>query len=327
MVQELAEAAMKAKRKRLIGRSLYVLLMACSIAKVYLEADSFYFERRLSEMIKSNELDVELNGEMVSKLLHVNECDIHYKISKTEHNQTVVFLHPAFSDCNVFNEQFDFFSKEFNVIAIDLLGHGLSKANKSKDKLDASRDHISKVLEREQIDEVNFVGVSVGSLIAQHFALKYPQKVKTLTALGGYDINKDNSDVAKAQRSVSMGLVFRALFSMKSFRKKTAEITCKSEKGQALFYLTTVNYRRSSFPIMQGLKNVVKNRDNCDLKMPTLILAAEFDVELAKKMAIDWHSGSSNSEYYMINDAGHCANLDQPKEFNRLVRDFLDRNN
>ena len=113
---------------------------------------------------------------------------------------------------------------------------------------------------------------------------------------------------------------------MKSFRKKVAEITCITEKGRALFYESSGSYERKSFLVMQGLQNVIKDRKNIKPKYPTLILTAEFDIELAKKMAKEWHSYLDNSEYFMIKDAGHCANMDDPSEFNRLVKEFISRN-
>jgi pimeloyl-ACP methyl ester carboxylesterase len=170
------------------------------------------------------------------------------------------------------------------------------------------------------------VGVSMGSLIAQYFALQYPDKVKSLTALGGYDINKENKEVEKAQRASNLGLIFRAVFSMNSFRKKTAEITCITKKGQALFYESSSLYERKSFLSMQGLQNVIKCRKSIKPEYPTLILTAEFDIELAKKQAKEWHENLPNSECFMMKAAGHCANMDDPLEFNRLVKEFIRRN-
>jgi pimeloyl-ACP methyl ester carboxylesterase len=256
----------------------------------------------------------------------MNGYEIHYNVSGKEHNDLIVFLHPAFSDHRAFDQQIDYFSKDYRVITIDLIGHGLSKANKSNDKIDASSEHINKILDLEGYDRVSLVGVSMGSLIAQYFALQYPDKVKSLTALGGYDINKENKEVERAQRASNLGLIFRAVFSMKSFRKKVAEITCITKKGQALFYESSGFYERKSFLVMQGLQHVIKDRKNIKPKYSILILTAEFDIELAKKLAKEWHENLENSEYFMIKDAGHCANMDDPLEFNRLVKEFLNRN-
>lgn len=261
------------------------------------------------------------------KMLKMDGYDIHYYVSGKENSDLIVFLHPAFSNHRAFVQQIDYFSKNYRVITIDLIGHGLSKANTSQDKIDSSSKHIERILEIEGFDKVHLVGVSMGALIAQHFALNNPDKIKSLTALGGYDINKENKEVEKAQRLSNLSLIFRAIFSMKSFRKKTSEITCKTEKGKALFYETAIQYERKSFMVMQGLRNVIKDRENINPQYPTFILTGEFDIDLAKKMAEEWHSEIDNSEYFMIENAGHCANIDKPLEFNKLVESFILKTN
>ncbi len=63
---------------------------------------------------------------------------IHYYVSGAGNKDVVFFVHPAFSDHRAFDLQIEFFSKSYTVISIDLIGHGLSKAQKSKDKIDTS---------------------------------------------------------------------------------------------------------------------------------------------------------------------------------------------
>jgi len=278
-------------------------------------------------MKKNTELNIQIKSPVEHKILKMDDYEIHYYVSGKKTNDVVLFLHPAFSDHRVFNRQIDFFSEKIKVITVDLIGHGLSKANKSKDKIDVSSKHIEKILELEGFDKAHLVGVSMGALIAQYFALNCPEKTKSLIALGGYNINKENKEVEKAQRSLNLSLIFRAVFSMKSFRKKTAEITCKTEKGQALFYETTGYYKRKSFMVMQGLRNIIKDRKNIKPKYPILILVGEFDIELSKKIAKKWHNDIENSEYIMIEDAGHCANIDKPLGFNKIVMEFIEREN
>ena len=205
-------------------------------------------------MPDNNKLTVQIESSIEHKTLNMDGYEIHYYVSGKVNNDLILFLHPAFSDHRAFDQQIDCFSKDYRVITIDLIGHGLSKANKSKDKIDASSEHIHKILEREGHERANLVGVSMGSLIAQYFALQYPEKVKSLTALGGYDINKEDKEVEKAQRVSNLGLIFRAGLSMKSFRKKTAEITCITKKGQALFYETSSFYERNHFCLCRDFK-------------------------------------------------------------------------
>lgn len=283
-----------------------------------------YTETGLEKMNKHIEHTVRIESSMEHKILKVDETEIHYFVSGNKNGDLIVFLHPAFSDHRAFDQQVDFFSKKYSVITIDLIGHGLSKAKKSKDKIDASTKHIEEILNIEGFDKAHFVGVSMGSLIAQYFALHHPERTKSLTALGGYNINVENKEVEKAQRTSNLGLIFRAIFSMKSFRKKTAELTCVSEKGQALFYESASLYERKSFLVMQGLQNVIKDRPHVNPKYPLLILTGESDIALAQKMAKEWHSATDKSIFYIIKNAGHCANMDNPLQFNKLVEIFIE---
>jgi len=305
---------------------LLLILIPILGFKIYLEIDNVFYEKRIEQMIENSELTVKVESSIEHKTMKMDDYEIHYFVSGKENNDLIVFLHPAFSDHRAFDQQIDFFTKKYRVITIDLIGHGLSKAKNSKEKIDASSKHIEKILEIEGYDKAHLVGVSMGSLIAQYFALNCPVRTKSLTALGGYDINKENKEVEKAQRSSNLSLIFRAVFSMKSFKKKTAEITCKTEKGQALFYETASHYERKSFMVMQGLQNVIKNRETVKSQYPTLILTGEFDIELAKKMAKEWHFEIDNSKYLMIENAGHCANIDKPLEFNKIVLEFIEGN-
>lgn len=318
---------MRRKRKKVLLIILTVILIPILGLKIYFEVDNVFYEKRIEQMKKNNELNIQIESSIEHKTLKMDDYNIHYFMSGKEDSELIIMLHPAFSDHRVFDQQIDFFSKNHRVITIDLIGHGLSKANKSKDKVDASIKHIEKILDIEGFEKAHLVGVSMGSLIAQYFALNYPEKTKSLTALGGYDINKDNKEVAKAQRSVNLKLVIRAVFSMKSFRKKTSQQICKSEKGQALFYETTSHYERKSFMLMQGLQNVIKDRVNIKPQYPTLILTGDFDIELSKKMAKEWHSEIDNSKYLIIENAGHCANIDKPLEFNKIVKEFIEGSN
>ena len=315
--------AMRRKRKKILLIILTVIFVPILGFKIYFEVDNVFYEKKIEQM-NNNVLNIQIESSIEHKTLKIDDCEIHYFVSGKENSDLIILLHPAFSDHRVFDQQIDFFSKNHRVITIDLIGHGLSKANNSKDKIDVSIKHINEIMKIEGFEKAHLVGVSMGSLIAQYFALNYPEKTKSLTALGGYDINQENKEVAKAQRSVNLKLVIRAVFSMKSFRKKTSQQICKSEEGQALFYETTSHYERKSFMVMQGLQNVIKDRKSINPQYPTLILIGEFDIDLSIKMAKEWHSEIENSKYYLIEGAGHCANLDKPLEFNQIVNEFIE---
>ena len=77
---------------------------------------------------------------------------------------------------------------------------------------------------------------------------------------------------------------------------------------------------------MQGLQNIIKNRKTTQPKYPVLIVNGENDIELAMKMAKEWHREIENRKFEIIKHAGHCANMDRPEEFNEIVKRFIMNN-
>ncbi|MCW3789369.1 alpha/beta fold hydrolase [Plebeiibacterium sediminum] len=288
--------------------------------KTYFEIDAAIYEHNIDKINTPP-----ANSIIEHKTISMNGYDVHYFVSGKKNKDAIVFLHPACSDHSAFNQQIDYFSKKHCIITIDLIGHGLSKANESTDKIDASSEHIKKILETEGIDKAHLVGVSMGALIAQYFALNHPDKVKSLTSLGGYNINEKSKVFANAKESINFCLLFRALFSMNAYKKETAKATCNTEKGQALFYKTASLYERKSLMVMPGIPTMIQDRETIQPSYPTLILTGEYEAESTKKMEEDWHSQISDSEFVVLKNAGHCANFDSPKEFNVLVNEFIEK--
>ncbi|MEI6346587.1 MAG: alpha/beta hydrolase [Bacteroidota bacterium] len=266
---------------------------------------------------------INIQSNVEHKELILKGYSIHYFCAGESTKDLIIFLHPAFADHTCFDKQIDFFSKNFRVISIDMLGHGLSKVAKAKDKIDATVSHIDEILRLEGFQNAHIVGVSVGSLIAQYFGLKHPEKVKSMTILGGYDINADNSEISKAQRSEQLKWIFKALFSMNSFRRYVATVSVSNIESQVLYYEMSKMFTRKSFMAMSGLGNVIQKRDNIALPYPLCIMNGEKDLELAKKTSKKWHDLAPNSKYYLIEDAGHCANMDNSEKFNELLMDFI----
>jgi 3-oxoadipate enol-lactonase len=185
---------------------------------------------------------------------------LYYYVSGSKEKQPIVFLHPAFADHRSFDKQNGFFSAHYRVITIDMPGHGLSKPGKVK--IDATIHYINTILSAQGYNKAHFVGVSMGSLIAQYFALHYPEKVLSMTVLGGYDINADNREIAKAQRKENIKWIVKALFSMQAFRRHVASVSVFHPAEQIRFYEMARHFTRKSFLVMSGLSEVLKQREN-----------------------------------------------------------------
>lgn len=250
---------------------------------------------------------------------------IHYFVSENNSTETkgaILFIHPAFANHQAFDEQVSFFSNSYKVITMDLLGHGLSQGFKTKEKIHDTRKHIKEILINENIPQIHLVGVSIGALLAQDFANKYPERIASLTSLGGYDINNYDSSIEKSQRKEQIGFMIKALFSIKLFSKSNAEITAYTEQAQKKFYQMNMMFRRRSFNYMTSLGKIM-NQNKSIHKFPILILYGEYDNDLAITLSQAWFLNSPGSKLISIKEAGHCANMDNPKRFNQVIMNFL----
>jgi len=260
---------------------------------------------------------------MIHKLLNKDGYDIHYYISENSSDSLILFLHPAFGDHRCFDSQIDYFAENYRVISLDMLGHGLSMVGSSKDKIDASLNHILEIMSIEGYEKAHFVGVSMGSLVAQFIGLMNPNTVNSITVVGGYDINSENREVMKAQRYEGLKWIFKIIFSMNSFRRYVSRVTVIHPEPQARFFEMAKLFTRKSLKVMPGLNKILKHRENTKRDYPLMIISGDHDLELVRKVAEEWKSKDPGIIYHIIPGAGHCANMDNPMVFNHTLADFL----
>ncbi|MDR1347166.1 MAG: alpha/beta hydrolase [Prevotellaceae bacterium] len=280
----------------------------------------FFYMEKIKESEKQN---LYVNSPVEQRVLEKNGYSIYYFVSGSEEGETIVFLHPAFGDHQCFDGQIDYFSRKFRVITVDMLGHGLSRVGKSKDKIASTAIHVAEILDKESIEKAHLIGVSLGSLLAQDFALKYPEKTRSLTVLGGYNINKEQKEVAKAQRGEMFRWLSKVIFSMDAFRRYAASTTAIVPAAQARFYESAQSFTRKSFTVMSGLDKLIADRPDVRRNYPLLLLSGEKDMELAVNQTRQWHEDDTENHMYIIENAGHCANMDNPEKFNEILMKFL----
>ena len=64
------------------------------------------------------------------KTLKLDNSPIAYYISGREHNEWILLIHAAFVNHNMFKKQIEYFKNKYNVLAVDIIGHGQSTDTK-----------------------------------------------------------------------------------------------------------------------------------------------------------------------------------------------------
>jgi len=261
-------------------------------------------------------------GEKQTRTLVYRNAPIKYYFFENKGKDTIVMLHPAFADHHIFELQTDDFKENYQLILIDMPGHGESQLTGSKVTLAHMPDILNQLCADNGIPACHLLGVSMGSLAAQAFAHRYPDRVKSVVAVGGYSIHKANEGVLTAQRKEGLKWMLYILFSMKKFRSYVTTVSCHTASARDLFDRGIRRFGRKSFSAMAGM-NAFFTKSDDPAPYPLLLIVGEYDLKLAHDAAREWHGLETNSQLVLLPEAGHCANADTPDEFNRVLESFL----
>ena len=126
---------------------------------------------------------------------------------------TIVFLHGSGLSHIVWSLTEQFFSnKKFNVLSIDLPGHGNSEGP-CLDSIEKIADWLEKVFEELKLKNIILVGHSQGCLEALEYLFKYKEdRLKKIVFIGGsyrMPVNKDLIDLASDGDSDAVKLMMK----------------------------------------------------------------------------------------------------------------------
>lgn len=155
----------------------------------------------------------------------------------------VTFIHGAGGSSAIWFRQIRDFKKEFNVLLIDLRGHGESQTRsndkKSNYTFDVITNDITEVLIHLKIEKSHFIGISLGTILIRNLAEKHPDLVEKMV-LGGAILklnvrSKLLMGFGNVFKSVVPYIVLYKLFAFVIMPKKTTKnrdyFLCEKQKN------------------------------------------------------------------------------------------------
>lgn len=260
------------------------------------------------------------------KKFYLDNSPIAYYVDDSADKDWIVFVHAAFVDHRMFDKQFAYFSGKFNLLAIDILGHGNSVRTRKGDSVEKTAEWIDRIFTKHNIASAHLVGISLGAVLIQDFANKYENKVLSLACFGGYDINSFDMKKLKANSKNQTKMMMKALFSIKWFAKANKKISAYTSEAQAEFYEMNIQFKKSSFRYLSGLQKLVNKYPKKQRQYKLLVGCGEHDIPEEIEIVNEW-AQNENCDKIILKGAGHCVNMDAPQEFNELLENFLINNN
>lgn len=251
------------------------------------------------------------------------------KYKSSDKNDWVVFVHGAGGSSSIWFSQLRDFKKHFNVLLIDLRGHG-----KSKDLLqkyyeeDYSFEFISKdildVLDHLEIEKAHFIGVSLGTIIIRTIGEIAPDRVKSAVLCGA--ITRLN---IRSRILVFLGHAFKRFIPYMWLYKFFAWIIMprkRHAKSRNLFIREAKKLYQKEFLRWFKLTNEVnpllRYFKEKEIKSPMLyVMGSEDHMFLPPvKQIVEKHK---NSTLQVIQNCGHVCNVERPRAFNKLSIQYL----
>ena len=252
----------------------------------------------------------------------LDSSPIVYYISENKCGEWIVFLHAAFVDHKMFQSQIEYFQGKYNILAVDIIGHGKSTDTERGDSLAKMAVWIYDIMKAEKIDKLHIVGISLGAVLAQDFANRYPEAVNSLACFGGYDINNFDKKMQEKNSMSQILMMLRAFVSVKWFARANKKISAFSTQAQNNFYEMNVEFPKKSFLYLASLNRMVNVFQTKRRMYPLLIGCGKFDIPAELEAVEIWKSREPQSKVVIFENAGHCVNMDVPQKFNEVMDEF-----
>jgi len=255
---------------------------------------------------------------------------LYYKTyRKDEDAEWVVFVHGAGGSSSIWFKQLKAYKKEFNVLMVDLRGHGKSKGMLQKYYEDeysfklASQDIID-VLDDAGIEKAHFVGVSLGTIIIRTIGEMQPSRVQSMVMCGA--IMRLN---IRSRFLVGLGHLFKKVVPFMWLYKLFAWIILprkRHSESRNLFIREAKKLYKKEFMkwfnLTHQVNPLLRYFREKELRIPTLyVMGSEDHLFLPPvKQIVKDHK---RSVLEVVEQCGHVVNVEQPDTFNRVSLNFL----
>lgn len=241
----------------------------------------------------------------------------------------VTFVHGAGGSSNIWYKQIRSFCKDYNVLVLDLRGHGKSKAGllrafDTKYTFDNTTEDIIELLDYLKIRKSHFVGISLGTILIRNLAKLKPQYVESMI-MGGAVMRLD----FRSQVLLKSGVVLKSIVPYMYLYKLFAFIIMprKNHKQSRLLFINEAKklYRKEFirwFRLASKVNPLLKLFRLEDVNIPTLYLMGEQDhmfLPAIKKLVFR----HTTAVLHVVPNCGHVVNLEQASTFNRESISFI----
>lgn len=260
----------------------------------------------------------------MEKQIIFNNKPIFYQVEGQ--GQTLVLLHGFMENMGMWDKHSEELSKTYQVICIDLPGHGKSSIYSENHGVMFQADIVATVLQAEQVDKCILIGHSMGGYITLAFAEKYPQKLNGFGLFHSHSMA--DTDVAKKNRERTIDLVKQdkmgfinqfipSLFAAKNIDQLQKEINHQIELANQM-------EPKAIIAALNGMKERKMRLDVLAFsEVPVLFILGKHDTRISLDKALAQAATAPLAQVTILGNSGHMAWLEEPSKTISSIDGFI----
>ena len=257
-----------------------------------------------------------------------NGIEINYELHGKEGAPWLVLSHSLACSVRMWDPQIAALKDKYRILAYDTRGHGATEATKGAYTLELLADDLFFLLKELKITAAHYCGLSMGGMIGQTFALKYPGVFRTLTLADttsrypaeAWPLWQERIKIAETKGMEPLAQPTLERWFTEPFRKSNPAAVDAIRK---LIVATPVAGYAGCCNAIPKINLTARLKE---IKCPILVIVGADDPGTPVAMAKDIHENAPGSKLVVLPQAAHLANLEQPAGFSRALADFLSSN-
>ena len=239
----------------------------------------------------------------------------------------VVLIHGMGSDHTVWEGLVPLLEDDYQVIAVDLRGHGHSSKTPGPYSIELFAEDIHKFLKSLNIDQAHFIGHSMGGVILQELAVKHPERFKSLTLISSFAcIDPPLKEVLINLKDILTEEGYKAFFDECLKVANTPEFV---EKNRELF-----SRIRDENARICPVSSIVNTINACldvnfadsikDIRTPTRVIAGDQDIFTPPFHGIKIKESIPNCEMEIVEGGCHNLLVERSVDTYSIIKRFLE---
>jgi pimeloyl-ACP methyl ester carboxylesterase len=256
---------------------------------------------------------------MEDKILLYKSNIIHYQI--VGNGKPLILIHGYFTDSRIWKNLVSLLESDFQLILVDLPGHGKSNTIQNINSMDFLAEIIYKLCLLLGVKYVRIAGHSMGGYVALAFADKYPEMLEGLFLINSHPFADNMAKTLARNREADIIESGKKHLLLMSFADKNFCLENQQDLKPEIDVVNKISYDQPVSGMLADLAGMMTRPDRNDVinntRYPVYFIVGENDdkIPLKKIESI----GGKNINIFRLSNCGHFCMIEKTKQTAEII--------